>query len=161
MKLVVDTSALLSLSCSKFFDVILETNEIIITQSVINELNEFARYADFLGIKAKEVLREKFVVRNPKQTVSIGLEKAESEVISLAIQDKCIALTDDAHAARVVLEKLKFEAKPSFYLLLLLHKQNKITKEDLITEMQLMLKQRNWLSGALWEYAVSLINHLK
>lgn len=160
MKLVADTSALLSLACSKFLEEILENNEIIITQSVMNELNEFARYADFLGIRAKEVLSKKLVVKNPKQTISIGLEQAESEVISLALEHKCIALTDDAHAARVASEKLKFNAKPSFYLLLLLYKKNKISKTDLINEVQLMLRRRNWLSGALWEYAISLMNRL-
>ncbi len=161
MKLVADTSALLSLACSRFFDDILENNEILITQSVVKELNEFAHYADFLGIKAKEVLRKKLVVQNPTQIIRIGLEQAESEVISLALQHKCNALTDDAHAARVAAEKLKFLVKPSFYLLLLLYKKNKISKADLINDIQLTLKQRNWLGGALWEYAASIIDKLK
>ncbi|MBI4017233.1 MAG: hypothetical protein HY363_06095 [Candidatus Aenigmarchaeota archaeon] len=160
MRLVADTGAILSLACSGYFNLILDSNEIIITKSVANELQEFAKYNDILGLKAKEILVKKLTVKNPNKSMLINLEQTESEVFALAKEEKCLALTDDAHAARVVYEKLKFDTKPSFYLLLLLYKKKKISKDDLIKDVQLIIDNRNWLGGALWEYAISIIEHL-
>ena len=160
MKLVADTGAILSLACSRYFNIILDYNEVMITKSVANELQEFAKYNDILGIKAKEILSKKLTVKDPKQTLTINLEQAEGEVFALAKEEKCLALTDDAHAARVAYEKLKFDTKPSFYLLLLLYKKRMISKDDLIKDVKLILANRNWLSGALWEYAISIIERL-
>jgi len=160
MRLVADTGAILSLACSQYFNVILDNNKVIITKSVVNELQEFAKYNDILGIKAKEILGKKLTLKNPNKSILINLEQTESEVFALAMEEKCLAFTDDAHAARIVYEKLKFDTKPSFYLLLLLYKKRKISKENLIKGVQLILANRNWLSGALWEYAISIIEHL-
>ncbi|MBI2109967.1 hypothetical protein HYT58_02220 [Candidatus Woesearchaeota archaeon] len=160
MKLVVDTGALLSLACSTNFELIIKSYNLIITNSVLNELKEFTRYEDFLGLKAKNLIKRKIKVKNPSKIINLNLEKAESEIFSLAKEEKCIALTDDIHAARIAEEKLKINIKPSFYLLLLLYKNNKIKKEDIIKDIESILEFRGWLDGALWEYALNLIKNL-
>jgi predicted nucleic acid-binding protein len=92
--------------------------------------------------------------------MSLGLEKTEEEVFSLAKEEKYITLIDDIHAARIAQEKLKLMTKPSLYLLLLLYKKHKIKKEELIEDIKSLLKYRNWLSGALWEYAMNMIDNI-
>ncbi len=153
MKLVIDTSAALSLACSIHFKKILQNYKIIITNSVENELKQFAEYSDELGLRAKDFLQLKFPKEIPKILLPLNLEKGETEVFSLASEKKYLALTDDTHAARIVKEKINLLTKPSFYVLLLLYKKNKITKEELLKDMNSILTLRNWLRGSLWEYA--------
>lgn len=160
MKLVVDTGALLSIACSRFFEQMLREHTILIPQLVVDELEQFAVYNDFLGAKAKELLEKNFVVKNPRLNVEVKLEKAESAVFALAKEENCVAITDDVHAARVASEKLSIATKPSFYLLLLLFKKGVIEKNDLIDDIHAVLKYRNWLGGALWQYTLSLVEKL-
>ena len=97
----------------------------------------------------------------PVKLLSLNLEKAETEVFSLALEKKCPALSDDIHAVRVAIQKkIGIIIKPSFYLLLLLFKRKKIIKEDLIQDIKSILVHRNWLQGALWEYALKRIEEL-
>jgi hypothetical protein len=58
MKLVADTSAILSLKCSRYFDIIMGEHNIVITPSVSEELQQFARYSDTLGLMANELIKK-------------------------------------------------------------------------------------------------------
>jgi len=160
MKFVADTSAIISLGCSNYFENIKSEFDIILTPLVIDELEEFGIYEDYLGEKASLILKEKFITKKPKNLIALKLGSAECEVFSLANEEKRIALTDDIHAARVVYEKLKLKTKPSFYLLILLFNKQEINKNDLINDMRQILKNRNWISGSLWEYALDMIEQL-
>lgn len=160
MKFVVDTGAAITLACSLYFKSIRENYELIITNAIEQELLQFAEYSDILGLKAQEVLRLNFPKKMPKVLLSLNLEKGEIEVFSLAHEEKLTALTDDAHAARVVREKMKVSVKPSFYVLLLLYKKKKITKEELLKDINSILISRNWLTGSLWDYAKKEIEKL-
>ena len=151
MKFVVDTGAMLSLASSLHFGKIRSLYELIITETIEHELQQFAVYNDNLGLKAQEVLKLKLVKKMPRHLLSLPLEKGEIEVFSLAYEEKCIALTDDAHAARVLREKFDVRVRPSFYVLVLLYKHKKISKEELIQDIDSILIRRNWLNGALWE----------
>lgn len=161
MKLVIDTGALLSLACSRYFSILLNEHQFIITRGVADELAFFAQYNDFLGTKAQELQRHAFKKEEPITLLSLNLEKAETEVFSLAHERRYLAITDDVHAARVAAEKIKLVPKPSFYLLLPLYHKKKITKQELTEDIQSILVNRNWLSGALWEYALELIEKLE
>ena len=161
MKLVVDTSALLSLACSNYFEILLKENKFIITNSVLEELKTFTIYDDFLGTKAKEILKKEFKIKNPIKLIDLNLEKTEIEVFSLALEEKCLSLTDDIHAARVAKSKLSLDVKPSFYLILELYKRNKIKKSDLIKDIKLILNNRNWLNSALGEYFLQILESIK
>jgi predicted nucleic acid-binding protein len=160
MKLVADTGALISLESSHYKELIFSENSFIITKAVIQELKDFSAYEDTLGKSAKDVIIRKLSIKEPKKAYNIGLGKAESEVFSLAQELKCLALTDDAHAARVAKERLGILSKPSFYLLLLLYKKKKLTKQELIEDIHSIVRKRNWLQGALWNYAEKLIEEL-
>lgn len=160
MKLAVDTGALLSLACSQYFDTILKEHTILLTQEVYDELKNFAVYNDFLGQKAKDLLKIKFIIKNPAEIFDLKIENADNAVFSIAKEEKCLAITDDMRAARIASEKLNLQSKPSFYLLLLLYHKKKINKSQLIKDLNSMLANRNWLNGALWEYALQLTQKL-
>lgn len=160
MKFAADTGALLSLACSAYFELIMKEYALITTPAVIKELGEFAQYNDFLGKKAEMILRADIPVQQPKIPENIDVSAAEREVFALARELKIIPLTDDMQAARSVYERMKVRSRPSFYLLLLLYKKKKLTKEEVISDMNSVLRYRNWLSGALWEYALRLIREM-
>ncbi|MFH1072997.1 MAG: hypothetical protein V1743_06225 [Nanoarchaeota archaeon] len=160
MKAIADTGAILSLSCSCFADVLFKEHDIHITKGVAAELQEFAQYDDFLGKKAQEALSRKLPLLQARQLLDLQIERAEQEVISIAKEEKCLCLTDDIRAARLAFEMYHVKTRPSFYLLLFLYKKKAITKKELIDDIRSILNHRNWLSGALWEYAVRLIEKL-
>jgi|TARA_Y100000294_G_scaffold174259_1_gene191973 predicted PilT family ATPase len=55
---IFDTSALISLGIIKLIDNVSKIAEIIITPSVIKELEEFAKFDDKYGKVSKEVLKQ-------------------------------------------------------------------------------------------------------
>lgn len=161
MMFVADTGALLSLGCSSYFQLILKEYILWITPAVEDELAAFALYSDFLGLKAKIVQKAPLRKEKPTKLLVFNLDKAETEVFSLASEKQCPALSDDIHAVRIATQKkIGIIIKPSFYLLLLLHKRKKITKEDIVQDMKSILVHRNWLHGALWEYTIKRIEEL-
>ncbi|MEK6950105.1 MAG: hypothetical protein AABX13_00070 [Nanoarchaeota archaeon] len=161
MKVIADTGALLSLSCSRYFPLLRKEHALIITPAVQQELQQFSQYRDVLGRKAQEIIDLKLVSIIPLRLLALSLESAEKEVFSVAKEKGYLALTDDVHAARVLWEKEKLAAKPSFYLLLLLYQKKKITKENFVEDVKATLRSRNWLQGALGDYALKLMEEME
>ena len=56
---IFDTSALISLGTVKVIDNVLKLTKIVITLSIIKELEEFAKHDDNYGKASKEVLKYK------------------------------------------------------------------------------------------------------
>ena len=160
MKFAIDTGALLSLACSHYFEQLLKEHTFIISPLVIEELKQFGRYDDFLGKKAQSIVLKKFTIKTQYTLVSLPIEETERTVFSIAVNEKCLAIIDDSHAARVASEKLSIISKPSFYLLMLLYKQKKIKKAELIEDVTKILTNRNWLGGALGNYAITVLEQL-
>jgi hypothetical protein len=156
MKFAADTGALLSLACSDVFELIVKHHTFAATDEVIKELKQFALYEDFLGRKAKEV--ENIIeIEKPLQLLSLNIEAAELSIFSLGKENKYIILTDDTHAARIAQEKIKLQTKPSFFVFILMYNQGIISKEQLIHNINLVAKQRKWMTGSLYEYVQKLI----
>ena len=161
MKYSIDTGALLSLACTSCYQTILVEDKLITTEEVKEELKAFAQYADFLGKKAKNILADieaKRIYREkPKNILLLPLASAETSVFSLGKEKQYTIITDDIHAVRVLFEKEKVTAKPSFILLGKLYQEKRITKEQLVQEINSILTERGWLEGALYEYAKTLM----
>ncbi len=165
MKFAADTGALLSLSCSSHLPIILGHNSLASTKAVSDELKQFATYSDFLGKHAQQVLKEiqrkTIIIEEPKVLLSLKISTAELSVFSLGKEKKYCILTDDLHAARVALQQLALPSKPCFYALLLLYKDKKMTKQQLLLTLDALISQRNWMNGALYSYAKKIIEEIK
>ena len=74
---IFDTSALISLGAIKLMDDVLKLARIVITTSIIKELEEFAKHEDEYGKASKEVLKykDKFIVKKTEIKESIYLSK--------------------------------------------------------------------------------------
>ncbi|GEM_PF-5652027 len=160
MKFVIDTGAFLSLACSHHYTLVQKEYTLLTTPQVIEELKHFTVYDDFLGEKAQQVLASKYYLKKSNLILSLQIEPAENSVFSLAEQEHCLAITDDLHAARIAWEKKRLLSRPSFYVLLLLYKKKRITKEQLQDDIGAITLKRNWLNSALWDYAMTLIEKL-
>ena len=78
-----DTSALISLGAIKIIDEILKIADIIITDSIIKELEDFARHDDQYVKASKEVLKHKseFDIKKTDIKESIEyIEKTDNEI---------------------------------------------------------------------------------
>jgi uncharacterized membrane protein len=165
MKCAVDTGALLSLACSAHFSFILEEHDLITTEEVHDELLEFAAYNDFLGKQAQKILKyvdeKKITKEKPTVFLSLKIAAAELSVFSLGKEKKYIILTDDLHAARVAEQQLRVFSRPSFFLFLHLYKSKKITRQELLVDMETVVQQRKWMSGVLYKYVKEVLESLK
>lgn len=162
MNYVLDTAALLSLAQSIYFENVLKENRLFTTKEVIEEIQNIAQYEDILGKAAQRVLKKKqFIqIKAPKKQLSLKMELAELSIFSLGKEQKYFIITDDVHAARIAKEKENLKSAPSFYLLILLYRDKKISKENLKKDIQNIMYKRNWFSGVLYEYAQDLIRNL-
>ncbi len=165
MKCAVDTGALLSLACSTHFSFLFEEHTFHTTKEVYEELLEFAQYNDFLGQQAEKVLKlvheKKIIKEQPEEMLSLKISAAELSIFSLGKEKKYTILTDDMHAARVAEQQLYLSSRPSFYLLLNLYKKKKITKQEMLLDIETIAKQRNWMAGVLYLYVKEIIESLK
>lgn len=163
MKYVTDTGALISLACSTSFPVVLKMDSLIITNEVITEINDMAQYYDYLGTKARLIQKnnKQITIEKPKTILSLKIDHAELSVFSLGKEKNYTILTDDIHAARIARQELKIFSKPSFFAFLKLYQRKKISKKQLIEDMHLILKERNWMQGVLYEYAIQLMKEIK
>ncbi len=165
MKYAVDTGALLSLASSDYFSSIVTEYSLVTTEAVQKELAQFAEYGDFLGRCAqkvdKEIKNESIKKEESKSLLALKLGSAEVSIFSLGKEKKYTILTDDMHAARVAQQELQIYSKPSFSLLLQLYKKKKITKQQLLIDFDKITRQRNWMTGVLYEYVKSTIEKLE
>jgi len=165
MRYVVDTGALLSLACSSYFSFLFEEYEITTTKEVYQELLEFAQYNDFLGQQAQKILKiireKRLITEQSKEMLSLKINAAELSIFSLGKEKKYMIITDDMHAARVAEQELHLSSRPSFYLFLLLYKKKRITKQQLMEDLETITKQRNWMTGVLYTYVKDIIESQK
>jgi len=162
MNFILDTGALLSLPQSVYFEELIKQKKLFTTKEVMEEIHNIAQYDDILGIAAKKIIKKKQLLEIgfPKKLLQIKIEPAELSVFSLGKEKGYFIITDDMHAARIAKEKENIKSAPSFYLLLLLYKQKKISKENLKEDIQKIVYNRNWSSGVLYEYAKEIIRGL-
>jgi predicted nucleic acid-binding protein len=164
MKFAVDTGAFLSLASSLHFSCVLKEHVLITTKEVKVELLDFVKYQDFLGKKGSRVLEEihtgKIIIEKARNMLCLKIDTPELSVFSLGKEKKYVIVTDDVHAARVAFQEITLQTKPSFFVLLQLYKKRKITKQELQHDLEMIVKKRNWMTGALYEYAKKLIEEI-
>jgi len=114
---VFDTSALISLGAIKIIDEILKIADIIITDSIIKELEDFARHDDQYGKASKEVLKYKseFIIKKIDIKESIEyIEKTDNELYNLAKKFSYTLITDDIKFSRHVDGKIETQFSTLF-----------------------------------------------
>ena len=148
---VFDTSALISLGAIDIIDSVLKLARIVITSSVISELEEFAKYDDKFGKASKEVLKhkEKFIVKKAEVKESIKyIEETDNEVYNLAKELSSTLITDDIKFSRHIDRKINTQF--SIFFLILLVSSGNLSKEKALELLEKLRDIRNWRSNLIY-----------
>lgn len=162
MRVVLDTSALLSLASGNILDLAVASVNCVIPERVRAELLGLSMNNDFDGNLAKKVLdllgKEITVIDSSKASA-----EGEVECVYLAneLEDAEFLITDDSAA----LEKLeKLCKKPVRFSTMFLYAfclKKKITKMQALQILERMRVKRNWKDNLIFEQAKILIEELR
>jgi rRNA-processing protein FCF1 len=148
---IFDTSALISLGSIKLIDNVFKLADIIITTSVIKELEEFAQYDDANGKASKEVLKykDRFIVKDAKIKESIEyIQKTDNELYNLAKDLSLTLITDDIKFSRHVDDKM--DTQFSTFFLTTLVSSGCLSKEIGLELLNKLRDTRNWSSNIIY-----------
>ena len=148
---IFDTSALISLGAIKVMDDVLKLARIIITTSIIKELEEFAKYEDEYGKASKEVLKykDKFIVKKTEIKESIEyIQKTDNELYNLAKIRSSTLITDDIKFSRHLNGKI--DTRFSTFFLTLLVSSRHLSKEKALELLEKLRGVRNWRNNIIY-----------
>lgn len=162
-RVVMDTSALISLGVSGLFQRCLEIAEIVIPETVVEELKEIGAFKDSEGKAAKMILKKwkqkkikKTKVDSPKKILpllSSDVDEGEAECFVLCLENKIDTLIMDDVNAGYALESLAMangiKLKISVALVSELVRQGKINKKEALEAVRKMAKIREWEGGVM------------
>ncbi|MEK6847430.1 MAG: hypothetical protein AABY16_04660 [Nanoarchaeota archaeon] len=150
-KFVFDTSALISLGIASLIDKVLQICQIVVSRSVIEELQEFAKFNDKYGNVAKEVLRFKEVFSIFDVEVKekrLYISETDNELYNLAKEKAIPLITDDIKLSRHVNKSIATYF--STYLLTALVLSGTISKEKALELLEQMKENRNWRNNIIY-----------
>jgi predicted nucleic acid-binding protein len=162
MKIVVDTSSLLSLEFMDILDDVVGIVEVCITDIVEGELKEIAGFSDEKSMVAKRILKhanngniKAFQVNNDSfsKYLSRDVDPGEASCLALCISEKIrFLITDDADAAyylgRIAMQ-YGIELRICVAILIELIKSNMISKPDARQRLEMLIEKRGWEGGVL------------
>jgi len=163
IKVVVDTSSLVSLETVKLIGKILKIAEIVVPSEVVKELEEISHYEDVEGRSAKRILdfiKENIIrvcrvkdIKKINSLLSVAIDRGEAECLVCCIENKIKNLIIDDVDAMYSLEetaiKNEIETNISFWLLTELINKRIISKKEAYKLIKKMIKIREWEGGIL------------
>ena len=148
---ILDTSALISLGSIHILEQVLKRFSITTTNSVVKELEEFAKYDDKYGKIAKNVLKLKsrFTIESCKVTESIKyIEPTDNELFNMALKKKLPLVTDETKFVHHTRHKI--EVYFSTVFLVLLTEAKYLTKKEALDKLEELRDIRNWRSNIIY-----------
>lgn len=148
---ILDTSALISLGSINILEQVLKLFLITTTNSVIKELDEFAKYDDKYGKIAKNVLKlkSKFTIESCKITESIKyIEPTDNELYNLAIKKKFPLITDETKLVHH--SRNKIEVYFTSIFLVILTEAGYFTKMEALSKLEELRDIRNWRNNIIY-----------
>ena len=148
---IFDTSALISLGAIKLIDNVLKLARIVITASIIKELEEFAKYEDEYGKASKDVLKykDKFIVKKTEIKESIDyIQITDNELYNLAKRQSATLITDDVKFSRHVDGKI--DTQFSTFFLTLLVSSRHLSKKQALDTLEELRNIRNWRNNLIY-----------
>ncbi|MBI2124513.1 hypothetical protein HYT92_01855 [Candidatus Pacearchaeota archaeon] len=148
---ILDTSALISLGSIDILEQVLKLFSITTTNSVIKELEEFAKYDDKYGKIAKHVLKlkNKFTIESCEIKESIKyLESTDNELYNLALKRKLPLVTDETKFVHHTRHKIEVYFSTVFFVLLI--KEGYLTKKEALDKLEELRDIRNWRDNIIY-----------
>ncbi len=162
MKIVADTSSLLSLEFMEILEDAFDVTEVYITDIVEEELKEIASFKDEKSGAAKRILRRVqdgkircFKVKSESfsKYISRSVDAGEASCLALCISEKIpFLITDDADAAyylgRIAMQK-GIEIRICAAVLMELIKVKRISISKAKSKLEELITKRGWEGGVL------------
>ena len=148
---VFDTSALISLASIDLIENIIKHFNVISTESVIKELDDFSKFEDRFGNASKEVLKYKnnFTIKSAKIIKKIEfIEETDNELFNLALKEKIVLITDDTKISYHTRKDI--ETNFSTFFLGFLIGTKTISKEDAIDKLEKLRDLRSWKNNIIY-----------
>ena len=148
---ILDTSAFISLESINILEQVLNLFSITTTNSVIKELEEFAKYDDKYGKIAKNVLKLKnrLTIESCEIKESIKhVEPTDNELYNLSLKKKLPLVTDETKLVHHTRHKIEVYFSPVFLILLL--KEKYFTKEEVLDKLEKLKDIRNWRNNIIY-----------
>lgn len=148
---ILDTSALISLESINILEQVLNLFSITTTNSVIKELEEFAKYEDKYGKIAKNILKLKnrFTIESCEIKESIKyIESTDNELYNLALKKKLPLVTDETKLVHHTRHKIEVYFTTVF--LVLLTKADYFTKIEALHKLEELRNIRNWRDNIIY-----------
>ena len=160
MRIVIDTSALLSLAAGNILELAVKVFNFVIPIRVKQELERISKNRDFEGNLAKELLsyldREIKVIESYKSSREGELECA---YLANELEDVEFLITDDTNALEKLEKISKKEVNFSTLIVYSLYLSRKISKEQGWKIIERMMVKRNWKDNIIFEQAKLLWNN--
>jgi len=149
--IAIDTSALVSLGHTELIDLILENFDIILTNSIINELKEISIREDNDAISAKKWLN---VSKELKIDKIKTRKEGEDGLFKICTKRDIFLVIDDIKAIKKFKNKIKYFF--SVHIIYMLYKKEIISKERAILSIEKMRTERTWKENIIYVTARTL-----
>ncbi len=159
--IVVDTSALITISSINLLDYVLTEYDIHTTETVIEELEETAEYDDVHGQAAQTALDQLDRIEVHKTTEprfqSSRIDDGEGSTVTLANEKQAdFLITDDLRALPELQTVTDSEVVISPILLKALVKREILEQKEAVAKLEEAAKNRDWLGSPIYRKAKNL-----
>lgn len=161
--IIADTSALISLASGSVLNLFFDEFEVVITETVLGELEELSQESDWTAENAKQVYRSKKSLKvyeiSGEKPVSSRVDEGEASCALLAQElEADFLITDDLRALPEI-EKMvgKDRVAISPIVLRALVKRNVLDKKQALEKLKKMGKRRDWLHRPIYRKARELL----
>lgn len=161
--IIADTSALISLASGSVLNLFLDEFEVVITETVLDELEELSQENDRTAENAKQVYRSKESLKTRatrgEKPVSSRVDEGEASCALLAQERDSDFLTTDDLRALPEIEKMAGKGKVAISSMVLraLVKRNVLDKQQALEKLEQMVKRRDWLHRSIYRKARELL----
>ena len=156
IKILADTSALVSLEIKHLVTLASEFVQFSISTGVYEELKEIATFEDAHGISAKDVLElvNKGIVEvksvNVRKEHTENIDMGEAETLTLAESGKYdYIITDDVKAMPYMKSSARVKILTSVFVIRLLYDLNILSRKDALDSITKISASRDWFGGVL------------
>ncbi len=148
---ILDTSTLISLESINILEQVLKLFSITTTNSVIKELEEFAKHDDKYGKIAKNILKlkNKFTIESCGIRESIKyIESTDNELYNLALKKELPLVTDETKFVHHTRDKIEVYFTTVF--LVILTETKYFTKKEALNKLEELRNIRNWRDNIIY-----------
>lgn len=161
--IIADTSALISLASGSVLNLFLDEFEVVITETVLGELEELFQESDRIAGNAKQVYRSKESLKihgtRGEKPVSSRVDEGEASCVLLARELKAdFLITDDLRALPEIKKMVgKDKVAISPIILRALVNRNILDKKQALEKLKQIGKRRDWLHRPIYRKARELL----